>query len=204
MRPILLILPLISACSSGGGPDGTYASTGAGDDKGTSSTSTPIDGDTGLDPLVPIWWTVQGEFSLTGGVVDPLLSNVKINVLDVDLGAVCVSDAAPLSVDDSQIPATDLVTWWTLTLSPAELCPAAPTTISIGFGPYDSLIDPGAAATGIDTTTINGLYTTSGEDLWVFGVSGTPAQFAGKGVVLETAPLADGIWRFTGLYLLPL
>ena len=204
MRALLLALAVATGCGgtdqnatdrASPGSDGFDTDTGS---NVTDSTATTPE----TDAATPVWWNILGLISTTGGVVDPAASNLQITLLDVDLTVVCLVEGAPVSVEPAIKPDLALLTWWTVTGATDASCPV-PGPIVFGFGPYDPLLDPGASAALLDPTGLNGLYTVSGSELWVFGVAGTAEQFAGDAQSLGTAPLTDGVWRYASLYLLP-
>lgn len=96
-----------------------------------------------------------------------------------------------------------MLVWWDV-VGPTDLGCHLPTTLRLGIGPYDALLDPFVDAAGIAGTPY-GLYTAAvdTELLWVFGVAGTLANFNGE-VPLEDPPLPDGTYRIESLVLLPL
>ncbi len=203
MRSALLVV--LAACSGSGADrkDGSNTS----DATNTAPTETDASLDSGSSDtraIEPVWWSLQGALAVEGGIVDPALSVVEIALLDADESVVCVLSGAPLSVTDAPLPDPGLLTWWTLAPPvPYDAC-AAFEPFVIGVGPYDPLLDPGASAAAIDATNLNGLYTLSGDTLWVFGVAGAPAQFESETPALMELPLPDGELKLASLYLLPL
>jgi hypothetical protein len=108
-----------------------------------------------------------------------------------------------------------LQSWWQIELSePIDTCEwaldfgTAPTRYALGIGQIDSKLYPAMQANGYDpeAVSLNALYVQlDGSDtVYVFGVAGTDAQFAGTEVASDVAPLPDGTYNLDTLHLLPL
>jgi hypothetical protein len=150
-----------------------------------------------------MWWAISGHIDTLGGVVDLGTSLIRVTLVDAQQTELCDTEGPPIAATGASPPEAELLTWWDITF-PAPTACATPAGASLGFGPYDPLLDPSAAAQDLVTASLNGLYLSNGTDLWVVGVAGSQDQFAGVGYPVAAAPLADGAWKIQTLYLIPL
>lgn len=210
MRALWLVV--LAGCSPGGDKFADTADTGGNLDTTQTDYDTD-DAETDTPGAASAtWWSVQGTLVVAGGVVDPALSALEVTLHAASGAPLCVVAGPPVAVADAPLPDPGLLSWWEVTpASEATYAPYAtygpctvPASLVLGIGPYDAALDPAAAAAGLTTTGLNGLYTASGDELWVFGVAGSPAQFSEDADALTVAPLPDGELYVTGLHLLPL
>jgi hypothetical protein len=189
-------------------------------DAGTADSDGVIAADTGdTDASTPIpatYISVDGTLTITDGAVDTAASSLILGLWS-DAEPLCPTDsddARGAFAVDAATPAeapvdVPLFGWWSLTLSPADpACSgAAPTELTLGIGAMDSRLESALAQQGYSADVadeIYGLYAANGtDDAFVFGVAGTPGNFAGTDAPVTSGPLPDGTYAITTLYLLP-
>jgi hypothetical protein len=172
-------------------------------------TSAPEATDTAL-PITPDYWTLDGSVELVEGMADPIETQLSISLWLDAPEPFCTFDLpAPLLDAEPDEEAAAFFTWWEVAvLDESENCywPGV-DRVSFGIGPMDPLLDPALAAEGLPGETLYALYLTPGKDepVFVYGVAGTPDQYASKDdfEVIEAPPLPDGSYTLQALHLLP-
>jgi len=208
LRGAIIAVIGLAACSGKGGDKGDassgYASGGDAAPPSDETAATSGSADTALtDNTPPTWLLVTGEVTVLDGVPDPLTSVIRLAGLDADQLVLCEVEAAPLAFEPVEPPPAGLLGWWDIAIPEAKTCLLS-TVVRLGIGPYDALLDPALDAAGISGTPY-GMYTPSPEDeLWIFGVAGTPANFTGAEPPVTEEPLPDGPYRLESLVLLPI
>jgi hypothetical protein len=220
MRACIAILPLLCACYSAN-LDQHQSDSGTQNDTGTTS-DTAGGNDTAMAPAAePTWFVLDGTLEIAGGVPVPAGSTLDLTYRLED-GAQASSDTAAaaalpctrtptitaITAEDAPDPAVSLG-WWSFTLTANEeaSCPwALPTGLHLGIGDLDPALHAAMDLAGlqVDGSQLDGLYVQYGDNpLWVFGVAGTSAQYAGTAASPPTAPpLPDGLYTLQGLHLL--
>lgn len=229
--PLLLVALLGSAtaCSrDAGSPD--YANDVADTDVDTDVDS---DADPDSDFDGPSFWRLDGSLALVENEVDLGATTLEVTFTTADGSPWSPDTAEPTPCRFDVVTATDgpaepvigepLLTWWQLDLvdtsDPDTPCPwplpvpdsALDTTdvpLVLGLGPFDSRLSPALQAaglsTGLDLYTLYLLHPTATDDVvYVFGVAGTAAQFAGEQTTVDTVPIPDGAYELRTLVLLP-
>jgi hypothetical protein len=195
------------ACGGGGkGGDSGYSYTiaDAAPDSDADTTASTGPEDSGVEDVVaPVWLSIGGFIQITYGEPDLATSAIELSGLDLDTTLLCTVESPPASFTPASPVPPGLVTWWDVGVPVDPGC-GLPAVVRLGLGPYDPLLDPAADAAGVAGTPY-GLYTLSdADDLWVFGVAGTSANFDGVEAPVAAPPLPDGFYRVQSLVLLPL
>ena len=211
---ILVVFWAIYGCSAESNLDASFADTARGNssnDTDSSLTDTSV-----ITTVDASHYAISGVLDVVAGdlVLPTTLLNFAYSNPDLELQAdpLCAADhaldAAAQEVGDFDV---DLFGWWQVTTPSSIDCAAAqypaPLSFKIGIGPYDPLLDPAAFTAGIDGASVYGLYLQLDEPerpLLVFGLAGTPENYAGIEVPVGAAPLPDGVYSLQTLHLLPL
>ena len=188
------------------------------EDTGSGVDVTDTDDDAAVD--VPEYWSIEGTLAITDGGIATESTSLMLSFWFADQ-TFCADPAKVLSTEEQLTarPDESLDGWWALTLSHEELddegafkIPSIETAgddfpvLELGFGPFDDRLTSASISNGIDpdNTSIYGLYTNdtqAPERLLVFGVAGTDEQYEQPDAMTPGAPIADGLYRLTALYL---
>lgn len=225
-RLLPLSFTVLLACG-GALDDGLSPNDASWDSDNTENTDTdPVSAYAG-----PTYWGLGGELAVTGGAVDAAVSAVTATFYDdrgqpwisEDLeGPACMPqildavDGPEVAEDDAQLSG-----WWRLALE-TEVDTPCPWTIPtpdaagdteleqviVGFGALDPRLAASMAAADLDPDLpVYGLYSLQpgpdGDRVFVFGVAGTQAMFAGTDTPVDEPPPADGAYALQTLLLLP-
>jgi hypothetical protein len=202
-RLALAALALAGCSAAGGDKAGSYDATYPGGPDGLGTPDSDTARASTASDAPPIWLTVDGDLVITGGVPDPLASELRYTGLDAGRVETCATVGAPTAFTPVDPPPDDLLSWWDIT-GPVDPGCQVPTTLRLGIGAYDAILDPAVAIADV-TGTPYGLYTAAPDgSLWIFGVAGTSENFDGALPPVDTPPLPDGAWRLESLVLLPL
>src|SRR5690606_13267448 len=135
--------------------------------------------------------------------------------LETDAGSAallpCETRLRVLSFTELAPPTDDVsMAWWSVTLDEfgeASCMWAPPQGLHLGVGVLDASLAPALDLAGLGgpDEPLYGLYAQFGttSPVWVFGVIGTSAQYAGTAVPPDSPPLPDGDYALTTLHLLP-
>jgi len=211
MRPTLILLSLSllgAGCDSGGSATGFWeADTGSAngvDDAETYDTAQ----DTGIF-VAPQWWRLSAGLILSEGVPIAEKSTLSLELIGSKDEQLCFQEFTVKAVESLEPTHESIVTWWRLTPTPLDtLCGIYDTPLSesilIGVGVMHP--DILAAISSISTISadapLNAAYAAvdDTEQIYVYGVAGTPASYEGEGEVAIEAPLEDGIWQLEPVY----
>jgi hypothetical protein len=175
------------------------------------------DGDSGgsADELEgPMWWRLDADLVVSSGDIVAADSTLSVTPLNADGVELCVATGAPGAVIPVfPVPDDLLVTWWEVTdISWSPDCDvvdaesATLESLSLGVGAMhpDILAVLGTLPGVSDGAegTLNGAYARVEIDgpIYVFGVAGPSAAFAGDAGPVASAPLTDGDWQVRGAY----
>lgn len=205
------------ACLAGCGGSGVKS-----DDSSTatppSDADTAPDTDTavemGTEPE-PEFYALRGTLEVASGAVDAATASIQVELWAEDTEGLSSPCTVDMSVDSLTATGTttldvEMLGWWTLALSAPTVptdCPAEvlPDALQVGFGPYDPLLDPATAASGLAGTWLYGLYVLPAPgDFFIVGVAGTSDQFDELVAPVTEPPLPDGIYELRTLHLIPL
>lgn len=172
--------------------------------------------------ISPKFWSISGVWTLRDGLVSSRDSNLSISYWfnDVDF---CEYEVTEIDAANefANRPDDALLTWWNITflypdqkqecdwsITGADSGDSGYAELNIGFGPYDERLSGALGASGIDpqNSSTFGLYLSepkSPDNLLIFGVVGTDAQYTGPGEFNPDDPIPDGSYLLTALYLLP-
>lgn len=227
----LLIAALgVVGCGPGGGvrsADDTDAADPAVDDTDES-------GDTDQLPEYegPHFWGLDGVITLADGKPTLDMSSLQASFYDREGKPWQAVDEDPYRCDlqviesvlgpDESLDGEPLLGWWQMTVdAPTDApCPwtvPSPDTVGdtelaqvvVGLGPFDGRLLPQLEAAGLDPALdLYGLYVlhpaADGDVVYIFGVAGTDAQFAGSETTVDGPPLPPGAYRLQSLVLLPI
>lgn len=202
-RPWIFVVGALCACAGTGQAPPTDESPPSGD-TGDSS-GRPVDTDTASPPDdAPAWWALDGVLTLQAQQAVAHDATFAVELRKRDLSVLCATERGVAGLAPVDPPLDALYGAWQVTLAEGEGCEIpVPQQFLLALGPYDPQLDPAAAANGLDGATLFGLYVQpEGQPLYVFGVAGTPEQFAGE--AMAAPPLPDGTYILDGLHLLPL
>jgi hypothetical protein len=164
------------------------------------------------EQALPVYWSLDGDLAVQGGIVDLDLSGFVVRTWDAELEAVCAYDVAISAAVSAPIPEAELglIGWFELDLASAmednAACPDwQARSLALGLGDYDARLDPALDAHGWEQSQPYGLYLQEpGQPLYVVGVGGTRDHFDGD-VGLQTAgPIEDGLYELHSVVLLDL
>jgi len=197
-------------CAASANKGADFADTGATMAMPTASSTGISDTSPSTELVVPIWYHVDGTLVLSSGSVEAYGSSFTVEYLDVEESVTCVASYDIELVVDAEVPdpSIDIYGWWSLDLVEVNGCDDGYhtpfQTLTLGFGAWDQLLAPAAAAAGVDESRVYGLYLQPGLDdtVWVFGVASTPAH--SDGTIEPTETISDGVYELKGLHLLPL
>ncbi len=170
----------------------------------------------------PSSWELTGTLVVSDHVGNLSVDDSALNVrlLDGEQNVLC-EDGVVLGTavgrDQAHFPDEALLSWWALHIdSPtSDSCFSqdyafpVPSVVMVGIGDMDPELRA-VAGSSSDLTNIdalNGAYASidGGETVWVFGVAGTTAGFAGEeDGPLEDWPVPEGSWDIEPLYPFPL
>lgn len=217
-RLLLATLPLGSlvACMASKGDLAPANETGWTKPPDTSSDIPADSGDDG-EEQPPAWYTVAATATLTGGQPSTEGATMVFRLYPEDGpgdDALCETAATAPVLTPLEIPTdSGLLAWWEVTVPATDgacdlLWTAFPTTVQLGIGPMHPDIAAVLASAGYGglADSLYGAYVSvdGGLTLWVQGVAGVEASYAGEAVRDEDGPLPDGTWRLEPLYALPL
>ena len=161
-------------------------------------------GDTDTDPAEPpAWLVLEGTVSMEAGLATE--HAMQASTLAADQTLICAAAVAAEEIvpSESTDPDVTMYGWWTLTTVVADTCNGVPSTFQFGIGEWDVRLDPPATAAGYTPTALNALYYQPGPTLSLAGAAGPAEQFAGTSAPQDLAPLPDGTYSYTSLFLLP-
>lgn len=209
-----LVLLACSACQRGDDPsDEDTDPLPSAFDTGTDTAS-----DTGPTSNAR-YWELSASVPFEGGA--PLLegSSFQVEVQGAEdpgeEGVLCTASGSPASVSEAEVvPDSLLHHWWTWTWDTLEEDTCAEqgieltTTVDLGIGTLHaeirSLLDR-SGYSGLESS-LYGAYASLGtiDTIWVYGVAGTEANFAGQETTTSEAPIPDGTYHLVPLYAFPL
>ncbi|MFT4623526.1 MAG: hypothetical protein ACI8PZ_002182, partial [Myxococcota bacterium] len=174
---------------------------------GGAGGTTSTDSSTGIGTgETAAWFAIEGTLELASGeLTDDNDATLNVRFFEQDAPSLdlplceavyTITGVAAPAPD----PDVDMFGWWNISLADPTDCTAQPlqTTLALGIGAYDPLLDPAVGRLGIDPATLNGLYAqlTPGGPLYVFGLAGTTEQYEGSTDAVSESPPADGQYVF--------
>ena len=158
----------------------------------------------------PIWWRLSASLVLEQGVPIPEKGTLEVELLGSKDESLCVKPLAVQLIEDWPIENEAVLAAWKLTPEPMDLlCGLYETpleeSIVLGIGEMhaDILAAIGAIPALDGEAPLNGAYMVElakPEILYVYGVAGPDAAYAGEGKVASKLPLEDGTWQLEPVY----
>lgn len=181
------------------------------DESGFPGGDSAVDGsdDTGTEPDAAELWSLAAELELVDGF--PTTGTFSVELVGEHTDELCtLPDSLAITAGTSPHPA--IFSWFSAPLLPhaGSACDALPASVWIGLGALDETLEASMPTAGIETETgvaLNGAYLSEddGETIWVFGVAGPDAAFAGgEGKSALDAAEMDGHWSIVPIFDLPL
>lgn len=162
-----------------------------------------------------VYWGLEGTMVVAEGSVQTQGSSMVLSFWTQDLDQVCMAQVQVLGITNTTPPRdVDLITWWHVELGTPVSCEPAWSRyqqLNLGLGVLDPRLEPAMEAHDLapEATGLYGLYVQElvehgpVEPIYVFGVGGSQANYAGTEDPVEAAPLPEGSYTLQGLYLLP-
>lgn len=209
----LAALGILPSCTEQGLADGS-----AQDDSASALDSgLPEDSDTGAQDEVEwaAWFSVGGSWTLQDGA--PVGLEVVLGAWPEDpKGApLCTSTRAASALRDVNSPDPSIYHWWLVDLGPDDAACAfadeVPRRLILGLGQLHPEMVPALDRFDLDTA-VGSLYgafaafpdtsNLDGSVPYAYGFAGTSSDRAGAGDAVGQAPLPDGTYAVTPVYLL--
>lgn len=181
--------------------------------------------DTGLDPLDDSaaedsatwaqWFSVGGTWTLAGGL--PQAMTVELGAWAPEPGGepLCVSVREATLVREVTSPDPTILGWWLVDLgrddAACALADEVPRRLILGLGALHPEMAPALDRYGLQTAAaaLYGAFAAfpdnsdlDGSVPYAYGFAGTSSDRAGDGVAVEQAPMPDGAYVVTPVYLL--
>ena len=168
-----------------------------------------ISSDTGL-LVEPAWWRLAADLTFTKGTLIPGKSELTVELLGSKDEPLCTQQVPVIAAEEWSQEHASVLTAWVLTPEFVDdLCGVYETPLakSIVLGVGEMHPDIQAAMGAIPTldgeAPLNGAYMIALDKpdvLYVYGVAGLAAAYAGGGEVASALPLEDGLWQIEPVY----
>lgn len=229
--PILAALLTLSALACSPGGDSPFRGNDDTEVFDDTDSDTEADPDPGYEG--PSFWRIDGSLRIEAGqlvsdgtVLEVVFTDAEGDTWTASEDGVSTCVLQAVQVADGPADALDgepLLGWWQIdTVDQSDetlLCPwplptpetafdTEHTPLVLGLGPFDSRLSPALQSAGFERgLDLYSLYmlhpAPQGDAIYVFGVAGTEAQYAGEETTVDAVPLPDGTYDLTTLVLLP-
>lgn len=190
------------------------------DTAGASDTSgTPLDdsADSAAEDIAAVWFTVGGDWTVTTGALATASLSFTAYPQDPRDGAMCSSLRETTPSRDLSSPDETIYHWWLVeTGADDPACPqldALPRRIIIGLGALHPEMAPALDRYDLESAgaSLYGSYAAlvEGGDVdgaipYAFGFGGTSSDRSGQAPAVSMAPVPDGVYTVTPVYVFPL
>jgi hypothetical protein len=158
------------------------------------------------------WWRLRARIDVVEGVPQAAGGVLELESYDASLNLRCEASAQIARVSELAPSESALVVWWQVVAADwSGTCidwdqPIPVASVQLGVGEMHpeilAVLGTVEEAEANAEASLNGAYARvqGAGEIYVFGVAGPPAAFAGVGEPAVAAPLPDGTWTFAPAY----